>query len=69
MNSSACQPPLMGIKALKTYSESDRNSQVSKKSNLCPSGTLIALCSGYNYEMLWNFLNVLCGIACSLCCA
>lgn len=36
MNSSVCQPGLIGIKALKPYAKSDRISQVLESTNFCP---------------------------------
>lgn len=36
VNRCVCQPGLIGIKALKTYAESDRISQVLERTNFCP---------------------------------
>lgn len=36
MNSSVCQPGLIGIKALKPYAKTDRISQVLESTNFCP---------------------------------
>lgn len=36
VNSSVCQPGLIGIKALKPYAKSDRISQVLESTNFCP---------------------------------
>lgn len=60
MNSSVCQPGLIGIKALKPYAKSDRISQVLESTNFCPRLILRSFKWTLGKKRLREFCVMLC---------